>query len=131
MASTEFRQRIPPKRILVVEDELVAAHSIRTVLTVDGHTVEIAGDGEQALAMFKAGEYDLIVTDFKLGKMDGLELAEAMKQHSPATPIILITAYAEGIGGGMGKVSNIDLVLAKPFSVAELQEALRRIFPAL
>jgi len=106
---------------------VVVAHSLRMVLAADGHTVEAAQDGEEALAKFKAGEYDLIVTDFKLDQMDGLELADAIKQHSPAKPIILITAYIEKIG----KVSNVDLLLRKPVSVAELREALRRIFRAV
>lgn len=129
MGSTAFHQRVPPKRILVVEDEVVAALSIRTVLAADGHVIEIAEDGEKGLDMFQAGEYDLVITDFKLAKMDGLEVADAIKQHSPAVPIILITAYAEKLGGTLGKVSNIELVLSKPFSVAELQQAVHKIFP--
>jgi len=131
MAPTGPRQRIPPKRILVVEDDVVVAHSIRMVLAADGHMVEMAQDGEQALAKFKASEYDLIVADFKLGKMDGLELADAIKQHSPAKPIILITAYTEKIDSSMGEVSNVDLLLRKPVSAGELQEALRRVFSAV
>lgn len=130
MGSTGFHQRVPPKRILVIEDEVVAALSIRTVLAADGHSIEIAEDAEKGLEMFQAGAFDLVITDFKLTGMDGLELAEAIKQQSPATPIILITAYAEKIGGTLGKVSNIELVVSKPFSVSELQQALHKIFPA-
>ena len=131
MALTEPRQRIPPKRVLVVEDDVLVAHSIRMVLAADGHTVEMAQDGEQGLAKFKAGEYDLILTDFQLGKIDGLELADAIKQHSPEKPVVLITAYTEAINNSMGEVSNVDLLLRKPVSAAELQEALRKIFPAV
>ncbi len=130
MATTEFRRVIPPKRILVVEDEVLAAQTIRTILTVDGHSVEIAAEGEQAMALFLAGDYDLVITDFKLGTIDGLELAAAMKQRSPVTPIILVTAYADKVSQGMGKVSNIDLLLSKPISVAQLHEAMAKLFPA-
>ena len=115
-------------RVLVVEDEVVAAQTIQTVLTVDGHKVDVAQNGEQGLAMFQASQYDLVLTDFKLGTMDGLELAAVIKQAAPATPIVLITAYAAKMEG-MGKVSNIDLVLKKPFSVADLYDALLKIFP--
>jgi CheY-like chemotaxis protein len=129
MASTEFRKRIPAKRILVVEDEIVAAQTIQTVLTVDGHSVDLAQDGQQGLAMFQAGQYDLVITDFKLGTtMDGLELAAAIKQDSPTTPIVLVTAYAAKMEG-MGKVSNVELVMKKPFSVADLYETLLKLFP--
>ena len=106
------------------------AHTIRMALTVDGHHVELAEDGEQALAMFQAGKYDLVITDFRMQKMDGLELAEAIKKCSPATPIILVTAYVEALQSSMGQVSNIDLLLGKPFSVMDLQAALVKIFAA-
>ena len=103
MASTEFRKRIPAKRILVVEDEVIAAQTLQTVLTVDGHSVDLAKDGQQGLAMFQADHYDLVITDFRLGSMDGLELAAAVKEYSPSTPVVLITAYSANMES-MGKV---------------------------
>jgi CheY-like chemotaxis protein len=127
MASTEFRKRIPAKRILVVEDEVIAAQTLQTVLTVDGHSVDLAKDGQQGLAMFQADHYDLVITDFRLGSMDGLELAAAVKEYSPSTPVVLITAYSANMES-MGKVSNVELVLKKPFSVADLHGALIKIF---
>jgi CheY-like chemotaxis protein len=128
MTSTSTKpQPIPSKRILVVEDELLVAQTIRMALAADGHKVEIAANGEQALAMFAAGEYELVVTDFQLGKMDGLELAQAVKERVPTCPTILITAYAETVLRG-GKVSNVDHLLGKPFSLTELHRALRKVF---
>ncbi len=129
MDATTPRQQVAPKRILVVEDDQVAAHTIRTVLALDGHSVEVSRDAERALAMFAATPFDLVITDFLLGQTDGLELAAAIKKHTPTTPIILITAYAEKIQGSMGKVSNVDQVVSKPFSRAQLQEALRKVYP--
>jgi CheY-like chemotaxis protein len=123
-------QSFLPRRVLIVEDDLLAARTLQAVLVADGHTVEIAQDGEQGLAMFKAGGHNLVITDFKLTRMDGLELAEAIKGDSPATPVILITAYTEAIKGSMGKVSNIEHVLRKPFSAAQLREALSKILTA-
>ena len=105
------------------------AHTLRMVLVVDGHSVQIAEDGKQALAMFEGGTYDLVITDFRMANMDGLELAEEIKKRSPSTPIILVTAYAEAIKGTGGTVSNVDIVLGKPWSVTELQGALQKIFP--
>jgi CheY-like chemotaxis protein len=122
-------QRLPPKRILVVEDELLVAETIRRLLVVGGHTAEIVHDGEQALALFEPGKYDLVITDFRLPNMDGLELAQAIKQRAPVLPIILITAHAEAIGKGMGKVSNVDFLIGKPFSVEQLQAGLKAVFP--
>ncbi len=78
--------------------------------------------------MFEAGNYDVVITDFKLPKMDGLELAEAIKKRAPSRPVILITAYAESVKGALGAVSNVDVLLGKPVSLARLQEALQKVF---
>lgn len=121
---------ISPKRVLLVEDEPLVAQTIRMVLSADGHSVQLCDSAEQALSIFDASNFDLILTDFKLGGMDGLELAQSIKAICPDKPIILITAFAERISTDTGKVSNIDLLVRKPFSVAELQGALRTIFPA-
>ena len=130
MKTTGLRQPVTPKRILVAEDDPLVANTIRMALTVDGHTVVVAPDGEQALAMFRSGGYDMVIADFQMGKMDGLELAEAIKKLSGATPVILITAYLEAIKSSMGQVSNVDVLLGKPFSVMDLQAAVVKIFPA-
>jgi DNA-binding response OmpR family regulator len=127
MTSTPL-QPIPPKRILVVEDDLVLAQTVRVALALEGHKVEVAGDGEQASAMLEAGRPDLVIADFKLPKMDGLELAQAIKERAPSCPVILITAYAEAVLR-TGNVSNVDNLLGKPFSMAQLHGALMKIFP--
>jgi CheY-like chemotaxis protein len=97
-------------------------------LTVDGHTVEMAQDGKEALAMFAFSKHDLVITDFKMSNMDGLELAEAIKKSSPSTPVILLTDHVEAIMAAGGPVSNVDIVLRKPCSVRELQAALESSF---
>ncbi|HZR17871.1 MAG TPA: response regulator [Verrucomicrobiae bacterium] len=128
MTPIGLRQRVPAKHILLAEDDPVVAHTLRMALAVDGHSVEIAEDGGQALDMFNLGKYDLVITDFRMPNMDGMELAEAIKTRSPATPVILITAYLEMIQRTGGRVSNVDVLLGKPCSVIELYNALRRVF---
>ncbi len=130
MASATLRPITPPKRILVVEDDQLLAHMIEVALKADGHEVQVAQNAEQAVKLAEASPHDLVITDFVLPKMDGLDLAELLKRLSPATPILLITAYAERIQPQMGKVSNIDALLKKPFFVGQLQEAIAKFFPA-
>jgi two-component system response regulator TrcR len=120
---------IPPKRILVVDDEPAVAETIRMVLAISGHKVEVAGSAEEALGRFAAGKYDLVVTDLSLPKMDGLDFARAVKEQSPGQPIILITAYAESMGAETKRLANVDFLMGKPFSLQQLQEALHKIFP--
>src|SRR5438552_2899208 len=85
MATTVPRKRLPTQRILIVEDDPIVAHTLRMALAVDGHSVELAEDGMKALAMFEGATYDLVITDFKMPNMDGMELADAIKQRSPST----------------------------------------------
>ena len=92
--------------------------------------MNVAADGPQALSMFGTDQYDLVITDFQLGGMDGLEVAAAIKKLSPSKPVIMITAYAERISSSMRSVSDVDLVLNKPFAVAQLQEAVNNFFTA-
>lgn len=130
MPSASIPKKIPPKRVLVVDDEPQVADTIRMVLAYGGHTVEIAPDANRALTLFEVGKYDLVITDFALGKMNGLDLARAIKGQSASQPIILITAYAESLSMGENRLANIDFLLGKPFSLAQLQEGLDKIFPA-
>jgi len=117
-----------PKRILVVDDEPAVADTIRMVLAFHGHSVEVADAAETALTRFEPGKYDLVVTDLSLPRMDGLALAEAIKQRAPTQPIILITAYAESIQSDKERLSKVDFLMGKPFSLEQLQGALKKIF---
>jgi CheY-like chemotaxis protein len=128
MIPTAIRKQPAAKHILIAEDEPMVADTFRLILTVDGHSVEVAEDGRQALAMFESGKHDLIITDFRMPNMDGLELAEEIKKRSPATPVILVTAHIAAIRAIGGRVSNVDVVLGKPCSVLELRTALVKVF---
>lgn len=123
--SFEVGTQVEGRRVLIVEDQSVAALSLRTILTAEGRRVDIAESAERALAMFKASPYDLVVTDFKLAEMNGLQLAAEIKLLSPTTPVFLVTAFIEQF---TGRPPNIDLLLGKPFSVVDLQSAVRKVF---
>jgi CheY-like chemotaxis protein len=128
MAGPTASEEIPSKRILVVDDEPAVADTIRMVLAFRGHTVEVADAAESALTRFEPGKYDLVITDLSLPKMDGLALAGAIKELAPTQPIILITAYAESIQSDKERLSKVDFLIGKPFSLQQLQEALTKIF---
>src|SRR5437588_5318027 len=128
MPSSAPQEHVPPKRILVVEDELLVANTIRMALSAEGHQVEIVENGEAAAAVFEPGKYDLVITDFMLGGMDGLELAQGLRERAAGQPIVLITANAERVAQGMGAVSNVNALIGKPFSLVELYRVLGGIF---
>jgi CheY-like chemotaxis protein len=119
---------IPPKRILVVDDEPQVADTIRMVLALSGHTVDLADSADRALELYEPGKYDLIISDYSLGKMNGLVMARAIKQRCATQPIILVTAYAESMAMQKDMLTDIDFMLGKPFALSQLQEALNTVF---
>lgn len=121
---------ISPKRILVVDDAPQVAETIQATLIQFGHQVEIAEDGKDALRQFEPGKYDLVVTDYSMPKMNGVELAAVIKKRAPGQLILLITAYAFSIAANDARPLPVDFVLCKPFPPRELEAALAELFAA-
>src|SRR5260221_4947323 len=110
---------LPPRRILVVDDEPFVCESVRLMLSYAGYAVETAGGGREALAKYDPDRCDLVLTDYSMEGMKGDQLAAALKQIAPAKPIILLTAFPPET-----QPAGIDLVLTKPFYFETLREAL-------
>lgn len=113
-------------RILVVDDEAMVCESIRMLLAYDGHYVETAASGEEALVRFGSGQFDLIFTDFCMPGMKGDEFAAAIKHRSPGKPVILLTAFPPAY-----KVPAIDMVITKPFYLSTLRDAVETVMKKL
>jgi CheY-like chemotaxis protein len=111
------------KRILVVDDEPFVCESIKMLLAYDGHEVETASGGVEALARFDPDKIHVVFTDFAMPGMKGDELAEKIKARSPKTPIVLLTAFPPPT-----KPAAIDLILTKPFMLQSLRDGLMKIF---
>ena len=114
---------LSPKRILVVDDEPFVCESIKMLLAYDGHEVETASGGTEALTRFDPTKTQVVFTDFAMPGMKGDELAQKIKARSPGTPIILLTAFPPPT-----KPAAIDLVLTKPFMLQSLRDGLQKIF---
>ena len=109
------------KRILIADDEPGVRDALRLLLKLDGHTVSEACDGQEALALFVAGRFDLIITDYVMPGLRGDELATEIKRRAPAQPILMITAHLDL----MHLAENpVDGVLGKPFAIADLRRAI-------
>jgi DNA-binding response OmpR family regulator len=117
-------------KILVVEDEVKVAAMLKKGLEQSEFAVDVAYDGEEGLAMFKAGDYDLVLLDLMLPKMSGLDLIPLMRMSKPSLLIIALTA----LSGVEERVEGLNLgcddYIVKPFAFAELlariQAKLRR-----
>jgi len=97
-------------QILLVDDEPVIAGLLAQVLTMDGHSVNTALDGETALKQMEGGSYDLVMTDLTMPGMDGLSLAKRIKAAHPSQKIILLT----GAGSAGMNSPDVDYYLSKP-----------------
>jgi CheY-like chemotaxis protein len=117
------------RRILVVDDDPLVADSIRRMLQFDGHAVETARSGEEALAQLAKGKFDLSMVDYEMPKMKGDQLASAIKVLVPNHPVVMFTGYAEAVSGAVPPVQGVDLVLGKPFNIEELRRALAKLLP--
>ncbi len=112
------------RRILVVDDESLVCHTVTILLKVDGHSVTTASSGEQALAIFEPGKFDLVITDYAMPAMTGAELAAAIKSRAPEQPVVLLTAYAERLRGQPEMLASVDFIIEKPLSIDSIRRAI-------
>jgi CheY-like chemotaxis protein len=78
-------------RILIVDDDIAVQATVRILLKRTGHSVAAAGDGRKGLAIFEAGDFDLLLLDIFMPAMDGLETMRLIRQRQPLIPIIVIS----------------------------------------
>ena len=114
-------------RILVVEDELKMASLLRRGLAEEGHAVDVARTGDDALWMAGAAEYDAIVLDLMLPGMDGIEVCRRVRESGVWVPVLMLTARDAVDDRVAGLDAGADDYLAKPFSFAELLARLRAL----
>jgi DNA-binding response OmpR family regulator len=113
--------------ILVVEDERRLAQVIRKMLEEEGHTVDVAHDGEDGLAMAVDGSHDVIVLDILLPGIDGIEVCQRLRAGRVDTPILLLTALNAVDDRVRGLDAGADDYLPKPFAFQELLARLRAL----
>jgi signal transduction histidine kinase len=109
-------------RVLVVDDEESIRTFLTAVLKAEGHAVEQAGQGLEALKLFHEGLFDLVITDKAMPGMNGDQLATAIKQVSPTTPVILLTGFGQFLD--KSTVPDVDFLASKPISIDSLREAI-------
>jgi len=116
-----------PKRILIVDDNKMGLSARRSVLEAVGHKIATASSGPEALELFDGGGFDLVVTDYKMPKMTGVELIVELRERSPALPIIMISGFADTLGLNESN-TKADAVLQKSSSeVTQLVRAVAKL----
>ena len=113
-------------RILVVDDEPAVLRANSEILSGDGHQVETATNGREALDRFTADPFDLVVTDRAMPEMSGDQLAAAIKTIAPR-PVILLTGFGDIMNSTGEKPAGVDLILTKPVAMNKLREAVAAV----
>lgn len=113
------------EKILIVDDEKSMRDVLAIMLKRAGYTVTEAGDGEDAIGQIQKDIFDLVITDLKMPKADGLEVLKAVKEHSPGTVVLMITAFASPESAVEAMKRGAFDYLTKPFQVDEAQLIIR------
>ena len=113
--------------ILVVEDEVKITRFIKKGLEMEHYTIDIAYDGQEALEKAEINNYDLIVLDIMLPKIDGLEVCKKLRANKVDTPIIMLTAKDTVEDRIKGLDAGADDYLIKPFAFGELIARIRAL----
>ena len=114
------------KKVLVVDDEKLIAKGIRFSLEQDGMEVDCAYDGEEALNLAKTNDYDMILLDIMLPKMDGFEVCQAIREFSDM-PIVMLTAKGDDMDKILGLEYGADDYITKPFNILEVKARIKAI----
>jgi two-component system, NtrC family, response regulator AtoC len=116
----------PEGKILIVDDDAVARGLLAEALRKDGYAVDEAPDGAEAVECGRRTRFDLVLTDIRMGAVDGFAVLQEFKQHSPGTSIVLLTAFGSMEGAIEGIRQGAYDYLAKPFKKEQIRLVVQR-----
>ena len=125
MLPTNDAERMVPVRILFAEDERSLSRAVTALLEKNNYSVDPVYDGEEALAYLDAGNYDAVILDIMMPRLDGLEVLRRLRQRGNPIPVLLLTAKSEVEDKVTGLDAGANDYLTKPFSTAELLARIR------
>lgn len=113
-------------RILIAEDEEITRENLTHVLSRDGYTVDAAPDGESAVELLRANQYDVVLTDLRMKQVDGMGVLAAAKGLQPETEVIMLTGFATVETAVQAMEQGAYHYLAKPYKLDELRAIVRK-----
>lgn len=114
-------------RVLVVEDEKKVAEFLRRGLQQEGYAVDVAPDGEDGVYHIENFDYDVIILDWMLPKLSGIEVLRRIRAHKPTVPVLMLTAKVQVQDRVAGLDTGASDYLVKPFAFAELSARIRAL----
>ncbi len=113
------------RKVLVVDDDPVIGRSFERVLSDKGYAVATAVNGRDALERLRREDVDVVFTDIKMPGMDGLELAERVRENRPWIPVVVITGYGTSANEARAETAGVTGFLRKPLSPEMIEESTR------
>jgi len=117
---------MPPRRLLIVDDEESVAVTMQAILQLDGHDVEMTTRGDEAIRRIGETTYDLVLTDLRLDDLDGLQIVAETHRRAPDTIVIVLTGYASLESAVKALREGAYDYLLKPCDVEELRATVSR-----
>jgi two-component system response regulator PilR (NtrC family) len=114
------------EKILVVDDEKSMRDFLSIMLGKDGYDVTVAGNGRSALSAIQSDIYDLVITDVRMPDIDGIAVLAAVKEHSPETVVIMVTAFASAETAVEAMKLGAHDYITKPFKVDEIKLVIQK-----
>ncbi|MCQ6557139.1 response regulator transcription factor [Paenibacillus mendelii] len=114
-------------KVLVVEDDLSLQKAIRAGLRKFGYAVDVASDGEEALRIVEVNEYDAIILDMNLPRIDGLDVLQEIRKNNQDIKVLILSARSEVEDKISGLDTGANDYMAKPFHFKELEARLRAL----
>jgi len=115
------------RTVLVIDDEPGMRATIAAYLEDNDYQVVQADDGVAGVELFASGKFDVVVTDLRMSRMDGVEVVTWMKLHSPATPVIVLTGTGDRAAQAEALTRGARVCLLKPLTdLADLDRAIER-----
>jgi DNA-binding NtrC family response regulator len=114
-------------KIIVIDDENIVGKMIKATFEKDGYHVETFLSAAPALERLKEEPFDVIITDLKMKGIDGMEVLRIVKKESPATKVIMITAFASMDSAIEAVRGKVDDFFPKPFKIKDLKACIERL----
>lgn len=115
------------RKILIVDDNPNMSVLLSDILEIFEYEGNRAEDGVEALEKLNKDKYDMVFTDLRMPKMDGIDLLKAIKNEHPDMPVVVITGYSIGETQNLLLSQKADGMLNKPFKVNEIKDLLERL----
>jgi len=117
--------------ILIVDDEPIVGDRLKSFLVKDGHRVESFTDPAEAIARLEAKQFDIVISDIRMGEIDGIQVMEKVFETSPRIKVIMITGYATLELARESLTKGAFDFIAKPFKLKEIRRTIQKASEAL